>query len=72
MRLRAAREEPGEATVTVEVLGTGGRAVLRVPSTGDRYAWTTVAADLPGTPGGVRDLRLTLHGPVRVERLAFT
>ncbi|MDT0441040.1 glycoside hydrolase family 3 C-terminal domain-containing protein [Streptomyces johnsoniae] len=71
VRLRVAREEPGEATVTVEAVGTGSRAVLRVPSTGDRYAWTTVTAPLPGAPAGVRDLRLTLRGPVRVERLAF-
>ncbi|ARQ68213.1 glycoside hydrolase family 3 protein [Streptomyces marincola] len=72
VRLRAAREEPGTATVTVEVLGTGSRAELRVPSTGDRYAWTTVTAALPGAPGGVRDVRLTLRGPVRVDRLDFS
>jgi beta-glucosidase len=72
VRLRAARAEPGEATVELDLPGTDCRAVLRVPSTGDRYAYATVTAELPGTPEGVRDLRLRLHGPVRVDRLDFT
>ncbi|MDT0341097.1 glycoside hydrolase family 3 C-terminal domain-containing protein [Streptomyces litchfieldiae] len=70
--LRAARAEAGEATVELHIPGTGCRATLRVPSTGDRYAYTTVTAELPGAPAGVHDLCLTLHGPVRVDRLTFT
>ncbi|MFI7278241.1 glycoside hydrolase family 3 C-terminal domain-containing protein [Streptomyces sp. NPDC049879] len=70
--LRAAREEEGEARVVLDVLEAGGggqRAEFTVPSTGDRYAYTTVTATLPSVPEGVRDIRLTLWGPVRVERL---
>ncbi|RBM05054.1 glycoside hydrolase family 3 C-terminal domain-containing protein [Streptomyces sp. PT12] len=71
VRLRAARAEPGSATVELRVPGTGCRVTLRVPSTGDRYAWTTVTAELPGPPAGVHDVRLTLRGQVRVDRLDF-
>ncbi|WP_049565471.1 glycoside hydrolase family 3 C-terminal domain-containing protein [Streptomyces sp. SBT349] len=71
VRLRAARAEPGSATVELRVPGTGWHATLRVESTGDRYAYTTVTAESPDAPEGVHDLRLTLTGPVRVDRLDF-
>ncbi|HZG02265.1 MAG TPA: glycoside hydrolase family 3 C-terminal domain-containing protein [Streptomyces sp.] len=72
--VEAAREEPGEATVVLRL--DGGRdglplASLTVPATGDRYAYTTVRAALPDPPSGVHDLRVTLHGPVRLARLGF-
>ncbi|WP_129842741.1 glycoside hydrolase family 3 C-terminal domain-containing protein [Streptomyces sp. RFCAC02] len=70
--LRAACEEADGASVVVEIPGTGWSAELPVPSTGDRYAYTTVTAPLTDFPAGVRDVRLTLRGAVRVDRLDFT
>ncbi|MDG9705475.1 glycoside hydrolase family 3 C-terminal domain-containing protein [Streptomyces sp. DH37] len=78
--LEAAREEPGEAVVVLRLDGGddggadgGGRtlASLTVPSTGDRYTRTTVRAALPDPPSGVRDLRVVLHGSLRLARLGF-
>ncbi|WP_031508328.1 glycoside hydrolase family 3 C-terminal domain-containing protein [Streptomyces megasporus] len=70
----AAREEPGEARIVLRLAdGRDDRvlASLTVPSTGDRYAYTTVRAALSDPPTGVHDLRVTLHGPVRLARLGF-
>nr|WP_099897188.1 glycoside hydrolase family 3 protein [Streptomyces sp. TLI_171] len=77
--LFARAELTGAREVSVEVarvaadaaevsLSVGGQllAVLPVPRTGDRYAWTTVAADLSEVPEGVHDLLVTLRGPVRL------
>nr|WP_238420725.1 glycoside hydrolase family 3 C-terminal domain-containing protein [Streptomyces taklimakanensis] len=68
--VRAAREEPGEATVVLHPEGAASIA-LAVPSTGDRYAYTTVRADLPEPPTGVGALRVTLRGSLRLARLGF-
>ncbi|GAA2397604.1 glycoside hydrolase family 3 C-terminal domain-containing protein [Streptomyces glaucosporus] len=67
----AAREEPGAAEVVLRLAGGRVLASLTVPSTGDRYAYTTVRAALPDPPTGVHDLRVTLHGPLRLARLGF-
>jgi beta-glucosidase len=44
------------------VIGT-----LPVPATGDRYAWTTVAAPL-GRASGIHDVYLTFTGPLSLSR----
>jgi beta-glucosidase len=44
---------------------------LPIPTTGDRYAYTTVRQRLTDAPSGVRDLHVTLHGRVRLHRLDF-
>ncbi|MFE5662192.1 glycoside hydrolase family 3 C-terminal domain-containing protein [Streptomyces sp. NPDC056517] len=67
-----AREDtgPGEARLVLETVDQVV-AELDVPVTGDRYAWTTVAADLAALPEGVHDLRLTLHGDFRLAAFRF-
>ncbi|MFD5468594.1 glycoside hydrolase family 3 C-terminal domain-containing protein [Kitasatospora sp. NPDC127059] len=52
---------------------SGGRVVaeVEVPVTGDRYAWTTVTADLAAPLDGVHDLSLTLHGDYRLSSFRF-
>ncbi|HEX9335278.1 MAG TPA: carbohydrate-binding protein, partial [Pseudonocardiaceae bacterium] len=45
---------------------------IAVPVTGDRYTWTTVAAELPAPMAGVRDLRLTLRGGFRLAAFRFS
>ncbi|MGR4880392.1 glycoside hydrolase family 3 C-terminal domain-containing protein [Streptomyces sp. LARHCF249] len=47
-------------------------AEIGVPVTGDRYTWTTVAAELAAPLDGVHDLRLTLHGGFRLAAFSFT
>ncbi|MFH0242159.1 glycoside hydrolase family 3 C-terminal domain-containing protein [Streptomyces sp. HK10] len=78
--VEAARAEPGEAEIVLRLDGDGedgedgqGRVLARlsVPRSGDRYAYTTVRAALEGPPSGVRDLRVTLHGSLRLARLGF-
>jgi beta-glucosidase len=69
--LLAARLLPGEAVVELAAADGGPAVTLRVPATKDRYAYTAATAAWDA-PGGVRDLRLTLRGPVRVDRLEFT
>ncbi|MGK5499688.1 glycoside hydrolase family 3 C-terminal domain-containing protein [Streptomyces sp. URMC 125] len=68
--VEAAREEPGEAVVVLRA-GDGAPVLLTVPSTGDRYAYTTVRAALPEPPEGTGDLRVTLRGSLRLARLGF-
>ncbi|WP_431930769.1 glycoside hydrolase family 3 C-terminal domain-containing protein [Nonomuraea jabiensis] len=46
-------------------------AEIAVPDTGGRYAWTTVAADLDAALEGVHDLRISLHGDVRLTAFRF-
>ncbi|MEE1941814.1 glycoside hydrolase family 3 C-terminal domain-containing protein [Streptomyces sp. TRM 70361] len=70
----AARAEPGEAEIVLHLDDPGGDrllASLTVPATGDRYTYTTVRAELPEPPAGVRGLLAVLHGPVRLARLGF-
>ncbi|RKN38756.1 glycoside hydrolase family 3 C-terminal domain-containing protein [Streptomyces hoynatensis] len=74
VRLRAARGEPGAARVELRLTGaegTGSGITLTVPSTGDDYAYATISAPLTGLASGVGEVRLTLHGAVRVDRLEF-
>ena len=42
-------------------------ATLPVPSTGDRYTWTTVSAGLART-GGIHDVYLTFSAPLELSR----
>jgi beta-glucosidase len=87
--LRVARAEPGTARAELRLgeAGEGGRpgrsgrdellAEFTVPSTGDRYAWTEVTAELtvpagvtvPAAAWGVGDLCLVLDGAQRVAWL---
>ncbi|KUO16468.1 glycoside hydrolase family 3 protein [Streptomyces dysideae] len=62
-----AREDtgPGEARIEVRV-GDRLLAEVAVPVTGSRYTWTTVTADAAVPGDGVHDLRLTLHGDLRL------
>jgi beta-glucosidase len=46
-------------------------AEIAVPVTGDRYAWTTVAAEFPAPLAGAHDLRLVLHGSFRLAAFRF-
>ncbi|MCQ8830197.1 carbohydrate-binding protein [Streptomyces samsunensis] len=60
------------ATVAVH-LADGTALATAVPPTGGPYAYTTVRADLPTPPAGVRDLHLTLRGGgLRLARLGFS
>ena len=52
--------------VTGPVVGT-----VSVPSTGDRYSWTTASAALHGA-SGVRDLYLVFTGPANVSSFTIT
>ncbi len=62
--------EPGEALLELRA-GDRLLAALPVPVTGGRYAWTTVARELPAGLDGVHDLRLTLHGDFRLASFRF-
>ncbi|MFF4339109.1 glycoside hydrolase family 3 C-terminal domain-containing protein [Kitasatospora sp. NPDC001540] len=66
----ARQDADGTARLVVEADGRV-LAEIDVPTTGDRYAWTTVTAPLTGTPDGVHDLRLRLHGAFRLGDLRF-
>ncbi|MYT74446.1 MULTISPECIES: glycoside hydrolase family 3 C-terminal domain-containing protein [unclassified Streptomyces] len=57
-------EAAGEGTVTV-----GDGPALTVPATGGPYRYVTLDADFTAT--GVRDLRVTVDGAVRLARLTF-
>ncbi|WP_433432791.1 glycoside hydrolase family 3 C-terminal domain-containing protein [Nonomuraea sp. CA-141351] len=70
----------GAARVEAEVTGEGRLAFaaadqllaeIAVPDTGGRYAWTTIAADLDSALEGVHDLRISLHGDVRLAAFRF-
>jgi beta-glucosidase len=72
--LRVAREPPGPARAELRLGGpvTGDLlAAFTVPSTGGRYAWTEVTAELarPAGAAGVGDLYLVLDGAQRVAWL---
>lgn len=63
----------GEGCAALQLHCDGVRLVdLRVPSTGDRYAWTTVDADLPEHVEGVHELTVVLNGEQRLGTLTFT
>ncbi|MEU6393518.1 glycoside hydrolase family 3 C-terminal domain-containing protein [Streptomyces sp. NPDC046939] len=64
----------GVSGVRVEAAGEGVVEIVdggsvTVPATPDPYTYVTLHADLTAT--GVRDLRVRLHGEVRLARLAF-
>ena len=70
-RGRAAKTR-GSGTAGLEFrAGDRVLAEIPVPVTGDRYAWTTIAAELPAALAGVHDLRLTLHGDFRLAAFRF-
>ncbi|MEU3465675.1 glycoside hydrolase family 3 C-terminal domain-containing protein [Streptomyces sp. NPDC006733] len=77
-------EGPGTVVARVAHEGTAGGASVElylgdgtalatvdVPVTGGRYAYAEVRVPLDTAPAGVQDLHLTLHGPVRLDRLDF-
>ena len=66
---------PGDAPAAIEVrLGhpTTGRLLgtVAVPATGDRYAWTTVAADLRAASGR-GDVYLTFTAPAALDEVTL-
>ena len=80
LTLRAAREEPGAAQVTLYTAGPGPGGPARgeplgtvtVPCTGGRYRYAEVTGPLRApAPGGppVTDVYLVLDGPVRLAAL---
>ncbi|WP_062206018.1 glycoside hydrolase family 3 C-terminal domain-containing protein [Streptomyces sp. NBRC 109706] len=85
LHFRACDLGAGVTSGTVHVAGVGGAAATveladaeagvlatwTVPDTGDRYRYAPVTVDLAHPVAGVRELRLTLRGGVRVTRIAF-
>ncbi|MEV0531074.1 glycoside hydrolase family 3 C-terminal domain-containing protein [Kitasatospora sp. NPDC050463] len=68
----AARDEAGAGRALLEIRqGERVLAEIEVPVTGDRYAWTTVTAELAAPLDGVHDLCLTLHGDFRLAAFRF-
>lgn len=66
----ARRDGAGEARL--QVWSDGNQlAELAVPVTGDRYAWTTITAELGERPTGIHDVRVTLHGDFRLAWIRF-
>ncbi|MGI5150329.1 glycoside hydrolase family 3 C-terminal domain-containing protein [Plantactinospora sp. CA-294935] len=72
LTVRAARSAPGDETIEVRLDSPTGPLLGRatVPSTGDRYAYTTVQAALAGTTG-VRDVYLRLGAGLRVSEFTI-
>ncbi|MER5180959.1 glycoside hydrolase family 3 C-terminal domain-containing protein [Streptomyces sp. NPDC002896] len=70
------RTAPGKGRLEVwaGAVGADGTllADLPVPSTGDRYSWTTASADLAAHLPGVHDLYLVLTGELRLAAFGFT
>ncbi|MEE6308309.1 glycoside hydrolase family 3 C-terminal domain-containing protein [Plantactinospora veratri] len=72
LTVRAASSAPGDATVEVRLDSPTGPLLGRatVPSTGDRYAYTTVDAALAATTG-VRDVYLRLDAGLRLSEFSI-
>jgi beta-glucosidase len=68
--VEVARAEEGPALLELR-RGERLLAAVRVPSTGDRYAWTTVKADLAELPDGDGELVVVLTGEQRLGALTF-
>jgi len=70
---RVAKADAGQGRIEVRLGSPRGRLVgtAAVPSTGDRYAYTTVRADLRHV-SGVRDVYLVLDSPQRVHTVRLT
>ncbi|MFE9428728.1 glycoside hydrolase family 3 C-terminal domain-containing protein [Kitasatospora sp. NPDC006697] len=67
-----AREGVGSGEARLEFrAGDQLLAQIEVPVTGGPYSWTTVSAELPTPLAGEHDLRLTLHGAVRLAAFRF-
>ncbi|MFE2407213.1 glycoside hydrolase family 3 C-terminal domain-containing protein [Kitasatospora sp. NPDC059408] len=67
-----AREHGEDGAARLEVRAGGHLlAGIDVPVTGDRYAWTTVTAELAAPLDGVQDVILTLHGDFRLAAFRF-
>ncbi|MER7581161.1 glycoside hydrolase family 3 C-terminal domain-containing protein [Kitasatospora sp. NPDC097691] len=67
-----AREAGEDGAARLEIRAGGHvLAGIDVPVTGDRYAWTTVTAELCAPLDGVHDLSLTLHGDFRLSAFRF-
>ncbi|MFC5911378.1 carbohydrate-binding protein, partial [Streptacidiphilus monticola] len=64
------RTSPGSAHLELRA-GDSLLATVTIPSTGDRYAWITVLAEVDGAPSGVHDLRVVLTGEQRLATLTF-
>jgi beta-glucosidase len=72
VRVEAEVSREGDGPAGLEFrIGDRLLAEIPVPATGGRYAWTTVAADLP-TLIGVHDLTVTLRGSFRLAAFRFT
>ncbi|MFD5324885.1 glycoside hydrolase family 3 C-terminal domain-containing protein [Streptomyces sp. NPDC127092] len=67
-----AREFEGAGPARLEVR-SGDRtvAVIEVPVTGDRHAWTSTTSELAAPLHGAHDLSLTLHGDFRLTAFRF-
>ncbi|MEO3924755.1 glycoside hydrolase family 3 C-terminal domain-containing protein [Micromonosporaceae bacterium B7E4] len=72
LTVRAASSAPGDGTIEVRLDSPTGPLLGRasVPSTGDRYAYTTVHAALAGT-AGVRDVYLRLGAGLRISEFSI-
>ena len=64
--LTAEVSRTGAGDALLELRAGGTTTGVRVPSTGDRYVWTTISRTLPNGLQGVHDLRFTLHGEQRL------
>jgi beta-glucosidase len=73
VRVEAEVSREGEGQACLE-FRAGDRLLteVTVPATGGRYAWTTVAADLPEPLVGVHDLEVTLRGDFRLAAFRFS
>lgn len=70
--LRVALEKGPDLPATVALRLGDGTVIgtASVPVTGGRYSYADVSVDGPAL-SGVRDLHLTLNGPVRLDRIDF-
>ncbi|MCX3064323.1 glycoside hydrolase family 3 C-terminal domain-containing protein [Streptomyces beihaiensis] len=59
----------GEGAVELAADGAAERRAIQVPATGGPYDYVTLDAEFAAH--GVRDLRVRLHGGVRLARIAF-
>ena len=72
---KVSRTEPGEAVLELRADDPRSGpllASLTVPSTGGRYAWTSVSVPLADGAPGVRDLHLVLRGEQRVAEFTLS
>ncbi|GAB2805288.1 glycoside hydrolase family 3 protein [Lentzea nigeriaca] len=65
--------ENGDSDARVEFwAGEELLAEIDVPVTGDRYTWTTASTGLTSQVAGVHDLRVILHGDLRLSAFRFS